>query len=208
MSPLGGNRSLHGQSWMALMTRLLWGCLLGHDLQYVWAQCAMCDTYLKPQAMKHFTSHNLLLEAAPVSPESSSREHLCSSHNTTTQSANWEVNLYPSTLLFLQLGALPGTPGSTESILIPLWKHPALHFLASREMMGLPPRWASMPVGHPTPTRVPSRLPNPAVVPWTAGSCFCGAGVALLGPATDLLQKGSGTGDNGPSAPHPLFCRL
>lgn len=73
----------------ALMTQLLQGSLLGHISSVFEASvyCAMGDTHLEPQAMKHYTSHNLLLEAAPtVSPDSSSREHICSSHKTVIQS--------------------------------------------------------------------------------------------------------------------------
>lgn len=124
----------------------------------------MCDTYLKPQAMKYFTSHNLLLEAAPiVFPLSSSKEHICSSHKTATQplSLPTEKQIYThqhscscNLVPFLEpLAAVSASSPLCES-------SPALHFLAPREMVGLPLRcasstaWASMPVGHPTPAHL------------------------------------------------------
>lgn len=173
--------------------------------------------YLKPQAMKHFTSHNLLLEAAPTDlPDSSSREHICSCHKPVTQSLilptekpiythqhSCSCNLVP----FLEpLAALSASSSLCES-------SPALHFLTSREMVGLPLMCASsmarasMPAAHPAPTRVPTRLPDPAVMLWTARSCPHRAGVSLLGPEA-LQEKGSGPGDNSPSALPPLLCRI
>lgn len=114
--------------------------------------------------MKYFTSHNLLLEAAPiVFPLSSSREHICSSHKTATQplSLPTEKQIYThqhscscNLVPFLEpLAAVSASSPLCES-------SPALHFLAPREMVGLPLKcassvaWASMPVGHPTPTHL------------------------------------------------------
>lgn len=124
----------------------------------------MCDTYLKPQAMKYFTSHNLLLEAAPtVFPKSCSRQHICSSHKTVTQplSLPTEKQIYThqhycscNLVPFLEpLAAVSASSSLCES-------SPAQHFLTARETVSLPLRcassmaWASMPAGHPTPTRL------------------------------------------------------
>lgn len=166
----------------------------------------MCDTYLKPQAMKYFTSHNLLLEAAPtVFPKSCSRQHICSSHKTVTQplSLPTEKQIYThqhycscNLVPFLEpLAAVSASSSLYES-------SPAQHFLTARETVSLPLRcassmaWASMPAGHQHPHES-TRLPYSALVLWTAGSCSSGAGVTLLGPEP-LQEKGSGTRDNGP----------
>lgn len=133
--------------------------------------------------MKHFASHNLLLEAAPtVFPESCSREHIRSSHKTVTQplslpTEKWIYNHQHSCSCNLVPFLEPLAASSSL-----LKSSPALHFFASREMVGLPLRCASStarasrPVGHPTPPGVSTRLPNAAVVLWTAGSCCDTAG--------------------------------
>lgn len=139
----------------ALMTQLLQGSLLGHISSVFEASvyCAMGDTHLEPQAMKHYTSHNLLLEAAPtVSPDSSSREHICSSHKTVTQSLSLPTEKQINT-----------HQHSCSCNLVPF-----LEPLAAL-------------------STVSTRLPNPAVGLWIAGSCSHGAGVTLLGPQP--LQK-------------------
>lgn len=144
--------------------------------------CAVGDTNLKPQAMKHFASHNLLLEAAPtVFPESCSREHIRSSHKTVTQPLSLQLRSEIITI---------NTP--VPATWRPSWnprQHPHPSTKAVQPFTSLPPgRWWVCHSGvHPHGTgiqaswtsntsSVSTRLPNAAVVLWTAGSCCDTAG--------------------------------
>lgn len=159
--------------------------------------------------MKHFTSHNLLLEAAPtVFSRSSSREHICSSHETVTQPLSLPAekgihihqhscscNLVP----FLEpLAALSASSSLCES-------SPALHALPGgsatqvciQHGMGIHASWTpnTYTCLHHAAQPSSGALNCRELLPWSWSD--------TLG-LQPLQEKGSGTDDNGYQ--HYLLC--